>query len=119
MRPRGGNLPEALANPQNICYNSMNTYVHPREIGGREAAMWLCVVRTEGNTVVLMDDQEKIYRMDRAAYAAMVGRDPAELDILTAEVEGGRVLTAAYDPEETASRKAAAKARLNRLFGRK
>lgn len=97
----------------------MNTYVHPREIGGREAAMWLCVDRIEGNTVVLLDDEERIYRMDRAVYVAMVGRAPAESDILSAEAEEGRVLKAAYDPEETASRKAAARARLNRLFGKK
>ena len=97
----------------------MNTYVHPRRIGGKEAAMWLCVDRIEGNTVVLLDEKEGIYRMDRAAYVVMVGRDPAESDILSAEAEEGRVLQAAYDPEETASRKAAARARLNRLFGKK
>ena len=102
-----------------MCYNNMNTYVRPRWIGGKEAGMWLCVDRTEGDTVVLMDDEERIYRMDRAAYVAMVGRDPAESDILTAKVREGRVLTATYDPEETASRKAAARARLNRLFGKK
>jgi hypothetical protein len=49
----------------------------------------------------------------------MVGRDPAESDILSAEAEEGSIRKAVYDPEETASRKAAAKARLNRLFGRK
>ena len=81
--------------------------------------MWLCVDRTEGDTVVLLDDEERIYRLDRAAYVAMVGRAPAESDILSAEAEEGRVLKAAYDPEETASRKAAARARLNRLFGKK
>ena len=81
--------------------------------------MWLCVDRIEGNTVVLLDEKEEIYRMDRAAYVTMVGRDPAESDILSAEAEEGRVLKAAYDPEETASRKAAARARLNRLFGKK
>ena len=97
----------------------MNTYVHPREIGGREAAMWLCVDRIEGNTVVLLDEKEEIYRMDRAAYVTMVGRAPAESDILSAEAEEGSIRMAVYDPEETASRKAAAKARLNRLFGRK
>lgn len=81
--------------------------------------MWLCVDRIEEDTVVLMDDEEEIYRLDRAAYVAMVGRDPAESDMLTAEVREGCVLTATYDPEETASRKAAARARLDRLFGRK
>jgi hypothetical protein len=97
----------------------MNTYVHPREIGGREAAMWLCVDRIEGNTVVLLDEKEEIYRMDRAAYVTMVGRAPAESDILSAEAEEGSIRKAVYDPEETASRKAAARARLNRLFGKK
>jgi hypothetical protein len=69
--------------------------------------------------VVLLDEKEEIYRMDRAAYVTMVGRTPAESDILSAEAEEGSIRMAVYDPEETASRKAAARARLNRLFGRK
>lgn len=81
--------------------------------------MWLCVDRIEGDTVVLTDESEQIYRLKAAEYAALTGKDPAESDILTAEVREGSVLTATYDPEETASRKAAARARLNRLFGRK
>ncbi len=96
----------------------MNTYVRPRLIGGKETAMWLCVDRTEGDTVVLMDDEEKIYRLDRAAYAAMVGRDPAESDILSAETDGDRILLAIYDETETKTRKEAARKRLNRLFGK-
>ena len=81
--------------------------------------MWLCVDRIEGNTVVLLDEKEGIYRMDRAAYVAMVGREPAESDILSAETEGGIIRSAAYDEAETAARKERARARLNRLFGRK
>lgn len=81
--------------------------------------MWLCVDRIEGNTVVLMDDEEKIYHLDRPAYRVLVGREPAESDVLTAEVAEGRICSASYDEEETQTRKAAAKARLNRLFGKK
>ena len=81
--------------------------------------MWLCVDRIEANTVVLLDDEEAVYRLSTADYTRLTGKAPAESDILTAEVREGRVLTATYDPEETASRKAAARARLNRLFGKK
>ncbi len=81
--------------------------------------MWLCIDRVEGEAVVLLDDEETVYRLDRAAYAAMVGRAPAESDVLKAEIEDGRIITAAYDEAETASRKAAAKARLNRIFRKK
>ena len=81
--------------------------------------MWLCVDRVEGNTVVLLDDGERVYSLHRAAYTAMVGKDPAESDILAAEVEGDRILSAAYDESETRTRKETARKRLNRLFGRK
>ena len=97
----------------------MNIYVTPRIFGGKEAAVWLCVDRIEGNTVVLMDDEEKIYRLDSASYETLVGRTPAESDVLSAEVNDGRILAAAYDGEETERRKAAARARLHRLFGKK
>ena len=80
--------------------------------------MWLCVDRIEGDTVVLTDEGEKLYRIARADYTALTGRDPAESDMLSAEVEGDEILSAAYDGEETASRKETARARLNRLFGR-
>ena len=96
----------------------MNTYVTPRVFGGKEAAVWLCVDRIEGKTVVLLDDQEKTVCLDTAAYEALVGRAPAESDVLAAEVAEGRVLTAAYDGAETDRRKTAARARLNRLFGK-
>ena len=80
--------------------------------------MWLCVDRIEGNTVVLTDDSEQLYRIPRADYTALTGREPAESDLLTAETEGDRILSAAYDGAETAARKEAARKRLNRLFGR-
>ena len=69
----------------------MNTYVTPRVFGGKEAAVWLCVDRIEGKTVVLLDDQEKTVCLDTAAYEALVGRAPAESDVLAAEVADGRV----------------------------
>ena len=80
--------------------------------------MWLCVDRIEADTVILLDDGETSYALSRAAYTALVGREPAESDILAAEVEGMRILTAAYDGVETAARREAARKRLNRLFGR-
>jgi hypothetical protein len=80
--------------------------------------MWLCVDRIEGNTVVLLDDGERIYHLTAVAYRTLTGRDPAESDILNAEVEGDNILAAAYDETETVARKQAARARLNRLFGR-
>ncbi len=85
---------------------------------GKEPLMWLCVDRIEGDTVVLTDENERLYRIARADYTALTGRDPAESDMLSAEAEGDRILSAAYDGEETASRKEAARRRLNRLFGR-
>ena len=81
--------------------------------------MYLCVDRIEGNTVVLLDDEEKLYHMDVPAYVALVGKEPAESDVLTAEVAEGSISAAAYDEAETQTRKAAARARLNRLFGKK
>lgn len=81
--------------------------------------MWLCVDRMEGDTVVLQDDGETLYRLTSADYTAMTGKAPAEGDILQAEISEGRILSAAYDGAETASRKQAARGRLNRLFGRK
>ena len=81
--------------------------------------MYLCVDRIEGNTVVLLDDEEKLYHMDVPAYVALVGRKPAESDVLTADVVEGSIRSAAYDEAETQTRKAAARARLSRLFGKK
>jgi hypothetical protein len=80
--------------------------------------MWLCVDRIEGDTVVLTDEDERLYRMARADYTALTGREPAESDMLSAEVEGDRILSAAYDEAETAARRESARKRLNRLFGR-
>ena len=97
----------------------MNIYVTPRIFGGKEAAVWLCVDRIEGNTAVLTDDREKIYTLDVTAYTALVGRAPAESDVLSAEVNDGRILAASYDGEETQRRKDSARERLHRLFGKK
>ena len=80
--------------------------------------MWLCVDRIEDDTVVLLDDTEKAWFLSIAAYTAMVGRVPNESDVLSAELDGSRIISAAYDGEETAARKATARNRLNRLFGR-
>lgn len=81
--------------------------------------MWLCVDRIENDTVVLLDDDERVYSISRADYTALVGIPPAESAILTAEIRDGRIVTAAYDKTETAARMAAARARLERLFGKK
>ena len=81
--------------------------------------MWLCIDRIEGDTVVLLDDREKVYCLTADAYVALVGRAPAEGDMLTAEVEEESIRSATYDEAETLARKAAARERLNRLFGKK
>ena len=81
--------------------------------------MWLCVDRVENQIVVLMDDNEKLLHVSVAEYIALVGRRPAESDVLAAEVEGDTLLSAVYSEEETRNRKEAARGRLNRLFGRK
>ncbi len=80
--------------------------------------MWLCVDRIEGDTVILLDDDEKSYTLSRAAYIILVGQAPSESDILSAEAEGDRILTAVYDGAETAARREAARKRLNRMFRR-
>ena len=80
--------------------------------------MWLCVDRIEGDTVVLTDEGEGLYRMARADYTALTGPEPAESDMLSAEAEGDRILSAAYDSAETVARKEAARRRLKRLFGK-
>ncbi len=81
--------------------------------------MWLCVDRIEGNTVVLLDDEETIYRLSTADYTQLTGKAPAESDILSGTVENNRITAAVYDEAETASRMAAARARLDRLFKKK
>lgn len=85
----------------------------------KEPAVWLCIDRIEAETVVLLDDGERVYHLSVEDYTALTGLPPRESDVLTAEVEGDRVVYAAYDGEETQKRKDAARARLNRLFGRK
>ena len=81
--------------------------------------MWLCVDRIEKDTVLLTDEEENVYSLPCAAYMTLVGREPAESDMLSATVEGGVIRSAVYDEAETAARKERARARLNRLFGRK
>lgn len=97
----------------------MNIYVTPRIIGGKEAAVWLCIDRIEGNTVVLLDDGEQVYHLNAAAYETLVGRDPREGDVISAETADSTILAAAYDGEETQRRKDSARERLHRLFGKK
>ena len=81
--------------------------------------MWICVDRIEGDTVVLTDDREQVYRLPAADYTVLTGRSPRESDLLEAVAEGNRILAARYSEEETLRRRELARARLNRLFGRK
>ena len=80
--------------------------------------MWLCVDRIEGNIVVLQDDEEKLYRLSVTDFTKLTGIAPAESAILAAEVTDGHISAATYDEAETATRMAAARAQLDRLFGR-
>jgi hypothetical protein len=80
--------------------------------------MWLCVDRIEKDTVILIGDDERVYPLSRADYTALVGFSPVESAILAAEIRDGRIVSAAYDEAETAARMAAARARLDRLFGK-
>lgn len=80
--------------------------------------VWLCVERLEGETVVLQDEGERIYTVTRERYSSLTGREPSESDVLTAEIAEGRILSASYDEEGTVARREAARARLDRLFGR-
>ena len=81
--------------------------------------MWLCVDRIENDTVVLLDDDERVYTLSRADYTALVGFSPVESAILAAEIRDGRIMAAVNDETETAARTAAARARLDRLFRKK
>ncbi len=80
--------------------------------------MWLCVDRIEGDTVILTDDDERVYRLSVAAYTAIVGRAPSESTMLCGEVQDGRIWTATVSDTETEARAAAARARLHRLIKR-
>ena len=80
--------------------------------------MWVCVDRIEKDTVILVSDEEKVYCLPAADYARLTGKTPAESDVLTATLEGDRLVAASYDEVETAARKAAARARLDWLFGK-
>lgn len=80
--------------------------------------MWLAVDRIEGDTVVLMDDDEVTYHLSAQAYIELTGCAPTESTVLQARVEDGRILSAACDGDETQRRLAAARARLDRLIHR-
>ena len=80
--------------------------------------MWLCVDRIEGDIVVLVDERDKTLSLTRGEYLTLVGVPPAESDMLSATVTHGRLVEATRDEAETAARKAAARARLERLFGK-
>ncbi len=80
--------------------------------------MWLFVDRMEADTVVLTDEQERVYYLSTDAYVSLVGSRPRESDVLSGQVEHGQILSAALDAAETEARAAAARGRLNRLFGR-
>ena len=95
----------------------MNIYVIPW-LFGREDTVWLSVDRIEENTVVLLDEDERVYTLSQESYIAMVGRVPAESDMLSATLSEGCVISAVFDEAETVSRKDAARERLNRLFGK-
>lgn len=80
--------------------------------------MWLCVDRMEFETVLLMDDDEKMYALSADAYTALTGCPPREGDMVEGTVTDGVVTAAVYDPAETEARAAAARERLHRLFKR-
>jgi hypothetical protein len=77
------------------------------------------VERIEGETVVLQDEQERVFTLTRGEYSTLTGREPSESDVLTAEIARGRILSAVYDGEGTVARREAARGRLHRLFGGK
>ncbi len=81
--------------------------------------MWLSVDRIEGETVVLIDDANVIRQLSVADYTALAGRAPQESDVLEGIIDGDRITAAYVDETETACRRDAARARLNRLFGRR
>ena len=103
-----------------MCYNNMNTYVKIRETGRKETAVWMSVDRIENETVILVDDEEKIHPLPANRYQALTGLPPRESDVLEVILDdGGAIRSAVYSEAETNRRKEAARNRLNRLFGRK
>ena len=79
--------------------------------------MWMSVDRIENHTVILVDDEEKIYRLTREQYHALVGSPPEESHILRCSVSEpqGNILSAVFDKAETERRLAEAQARIERL----
>ena len=103
-----------------MCYNNMNTYVKIRVTGRKEPAVWMSVDRIENETVILVDDEEKIHSLPADRYQALTNIPPRESDVLEVTLDDeGSILTAAYSESETLRRRSAAQKRLNRLFGRK
>lgn len=80
--------------------------------------MWMSVDRVEGNKVVLIDENEKIYTMTMQDYLSMVGVSPQESHMLLCQVENDKITSAAYSSQETERRLASARARLERLIQR-
>ena len=102
-----------------MCYNNMNTYVKIRVTGRKEPAVWMSVDRIENETVILVDDEEKIHSLPADRYRALTGLPPRESDVLDVTLDGDGILIAVYSESETKRREEAARKRLNRLFGRK
>ena len=81
--------------------------------------MWMSVDRIEKDLVILIADDETVYHVKVADYETLVGRPPQETHMLWTEIGDGNLLSACYDPEETARRLQAAKDRLQRLLRKK
>ena len=80
--------------------------------------MWLAVDRIEAEIVVLMDDNETVYRLAADTYTALTGRVPVANTVLEAHVENGVIRSAVCDDDETHRRLETARARLARLVKR-
>ena len=82
--------------------------------------MWCSVDRIEDKrTVVLIDDDEKVYHLSLDTYTRMTGIPPSESHMLQCTTENGRIVSAVFSPEETERRQTAARERLRRLFTQK
>lgn len=81
--------------------------------------MWLSVDRIEESLsdpiVVLVADDEKIYRLTSPAYTALTGRSPAVNDMLDGQIENGVIVSATCSDEETERRLAEARAWMERM----
>ena len=77
--------------------------------------MWLAVDRIEGNTVILIADDETVFNMEIAALKTLLGTMPTEAQILQCDLLAGRICSARFDPEETLRRTQAARERLRHL----